>query len=147
VAARSAHRADLARAMGADSFLVSDDRLGEAFADAAGAAPDVIYECVGTPGMMQRASDLAPIQGEIIMAGACNGHETLFGIPPTLKELTYRYAACYTIAEFAHAQRLIATGAVNPMPMFDGTVSLDALPQAFEALRADKSACKLMVAF
>ncbi len=146
VAARSSHRAELARAMGADSFLVSDDHLGEAFADAAGAAPEIIYECVGTPGMMQRASDLAPIKGEIIMAGACNGYERLFGITPTLKELTYRYAACYTIAEFAYAQRLIATREVNPMPMFDGTVSLDALPTVFEGLRADKTACKLMLA-
>ena len=147
VAARSPRRRDLALAMGAHSFLISDETLGEAFADAAGAAPEIIYECVGTPGMMQLASDLAPVQGEIIMAGACNGYERLFGITPTLKELTYRYAACYTIAEFAHAQQLIATGDVDPMPMFDGIVSLDALPKAFEDLRTDKAACKVMLAF
>lgn len=145
VTARSAQKAGLASAMGADSFLISDDQLGAAFADQAGGPPDIVYECVGLPGMLQRASDLVAVKGEVIMAGACNGYEQLFAITPTLKELTYRYAACYTIAEFQHAHDLIARGAIDPMPMFDGTVTLADLPRAFEELRNAKTACKLML--
>ena len=146
VSARTERHGDLARTMGATEFMINDEHLGERFARLAGGPPEIVFEGVGLPGMMELCGNLVAVKGEIVMAGACNGDETFFAITPTVKELTYRFAACYTIRDFASAQEMIATHRIDMMPMFDGTVSLGEFPQAFEQLRTDKSVCKLMLA-
>ena len=145
VSARSDRRADLAVTMGATAFLPNDEYLAERFAKIAGGPPEILFECVGTPGLLDRCSELVAPKGTIVMAGACNGDDTLYGIVPTVKELRFQFVACYTRREFALAQHMIARGTIDPMPMFDGIVSLAELPTTFEQLREDKSPCKLMV--
>lgn len=145
VSARSDRRADLARTMGATEFLLNDEHLAERYAKLAGGPPEIVFECVGQPGMMNRCAELAALKGEVVMAGACNGHDKLFVITPTVMELNYQFVAGYTLREFILAQELIANGQIDPMPMFDGIVTLDQFPAVFENMREDKSACKLMV--
>ncbi|MFA7440216.1 MAG: alcohol dehydrogenase catalytic domain-containing protein [Sphingomonadaceae bacterium] len=145
VTARTDRRAELATTLGADAFHINDEYLAERFAKTAGGPPEIIFECVGLPGMMGRCSDLVTHKGQIVMAGACNGFEKFLAITPTVKELNYQFAACYTKQEFAVAQKMIASGQIDLMPMFDGLVPMNDLPTVFEQLRADKSACKVML--
>ncbi len=145
VAARTDRRADLAITMGASEFMIVDEKLGENFARLAGGAPEIVVECAGAPGMMDLAAGLAAPRGRVVMAGACLQTETFLPIVATMKELTYQFAVCYTRQEFALAEKLIAGRRIDPMPMFDGTVSLDELPKRFEELRTEKQACKVML--
>ncbi len=145
VSARSPERAARALQMGADAYLVNDEALPESFAALAGGPPEIVFECVGMPGMLERCSELVARKGEVIMAGACNGFDKLFGVTPTVKEVNFQFVAAYTIREFVAAQDMIASGRIDPMPMFDGTVGLDAFPVAFERLRTDKTQCKIML--
>jgi threonine dehydrogenase-like Zn-dependent dehydrogenase len=145
VAARTDRRAELAVTMGASEFMLADEKLGENFAKVAGGPPEIVIECAGVPGMMDLAAGLAGPRGTIVMAGACLQTETFLPIVATMKELTYQFAVCYTRQEFALAEKLISQRRIDPMPMFDGTVTLDKLPKRFEELRADKQACKVML--
>ena len=145
VSARSDRRADLAIRMRADEFMVNDEHLAEKFAKFAGGPPELVIECAGVPGMLERAAELAAVRGKVIIAGGCNGIDPLYVIAPTVKELNYQFISCYSIREFATAQEMIASGRIDPMSMFDGTIGLDQLPTVFEDLRSDKTACKLMV--
>lgn len=147
VAARTGRTADRAIAMGADAFFLNDEYLLENFIRLAGGPPEIVIECAGVPGMLDRCSELAAVRGRIVVAGGCNGIDPLYVITPTCKEQTFRFVICYSIAEFAFAQQLIASGRIDPMPMYDGSMTLAELPGKFEALRQDKSACKLMVQF
>lgn len=147
VSARSQRRADLAIGLGATEFFTNDQYLAENFARHAGGPPEIVIECAGVPGMLDRCSSLVARRGTVVVAGGCNGPDPLYVVVPTVKELNLLFSMCYTVREFAHAQELIASGRIDPMPMLDGQIALDDLPERFEALRADKSACKLMVAF
>lgn len=146
VSARTDRRADLALMMGATEFVVADEKLGENFARLAGGPPEIVIECAGVPGMMDLAAGIAAPRGTVVMAGACLQTENFLPIVATMKELTYQFAVCYTRREFAMAEKLIAWGRIDPMPMFDGTISLDQFPARFEELRGDKQACKVMLA-
>lgn len=146
VAARTDRRAQLALTMGASEFMLADEKLGDNFAKFAGGMPEIVVECAGVPGMMDLAAGLAAPRGRVVMAGACLQTETFVPIVATMKELTYQFAVCYTRQEFALAEKLISGRRIDPMPMFDGTVTLDQLPERFEELRSDKRACKVMLA-
>lgn len=145
VAARSDRRADLAITMGASDFLIADERLGENFAKRTGGQPEVIIECVGSPGMMDLAAGVSAARATIVMAGACMQVEPFMPIQATMKELIYKFAVAYSRRDFAFAEKLIASGRINPMPMFEGTVSMADFPAQFEALRTNKLACKIML--
>lgn len=145
VSARSDRSADLAIKMGATAFLLNDDELPQKFAAIAGGPPEIVFEAVGLPGMMERSADLVVPRGEVMMAGACNGDETIFAITPTVKETTFRFVACYSIREFASAYAMIENGRIDPGPMFGGLVGLNEFPVVFESLRTDKPMGKLML--
>ena len=115
------------------------------FAKHAGGPPEIVIECAGVPGMLERCADLVVSRGKIVIAGACNGPDPLYVITPTVKELNYQFVATYSIREFRTAQEMIASGRIDPMPMFDNLITLDELPTVFEGLRSDKSSCKIMV--
>lgn len=145
VCARTDRHADRAVAMGATEFLLNDAELRHNFVRHAGGPPEIVIECAGVPGMLDLCCDLAEKRGRVVVAGGCNGKDPLNVLTPLCKELTFRFAVCYTIREFALAERLIASGQIDPMPMYDGEVSLHQLPARFEELRRNKDACKLMV--
>jgi len=145
VCARSDRNADRAIRMGATAFFVNDETLPERFARHAGGPPEIVIECAGVPGMLERCAELAAPHARVVIAGGCNGPDPLYVIAPTAKELNYQFVATYSIRDFATAQLMIASRRIDPMPMFDGVIGLDALPATFESMRQDKAVCKLMV--
>jgi (R,R)-butanediol dehydrogenase/meso-butanediol dehydrogenase/diacetyl reductase len=145
VSARTDRHADLAIKMGATAFFLNDEHLGEHFRNHAGGPPEVVIECAGVPGMLERCADLVAVKGRIVIAGGCNGPDPLYVITPTVKELNYQFIATYSIREFATAQEMIASRRIDPAPMLNGTLTLDELPEVFENLRHNKNSCKLMV--
>ncbi|GAB4142517.1 MAG: alcohol dehydrogenase catalytic domain-containing protein [Sphingomonadales bacterium] len=145
VTARSDRRGDLARTMGATEFLISDDKLADNFAKVAGGPPDVVFECVGMPGMMALCSDIAAPRSQVIMLGACMQEERFQPIVATMKELTFRFVVCYSKRDFEVATTMIANGRIDPLPMLSDTVDFNAFPDAFEALRQPHDQCKILL--
>src|ERR1700678_1412035 len=65
-------RREAAGALGATAVIdPGKENVGEAFAKRAGAPPDIIFECVGAPGMIQSCVDLTRPGRGIVLAGVC----------------------------------------------------------------------------
>jgi len=119
--------------------------VAEAFTAIADHRPQVIYECVGAPGLFAQAIDLAGTRARVIVAGVLFEEERFSALPALAKELTIRYAQMYTERDFEAVIDNIARGEINVKPMHTETVSLSQLPAAFEGLRSAPQQCKVIL--
>jgi len=61
------------------------------------------------------------------------------------KELSLRFVLAYDRADFARVLRHVEAGEIRVADFVTGTIGLDALPAAFEALRQPGSQMKVLV--
>jgi hypothetical protein len=93
-----------------------------------------IFECVGTPGVIQRIMDGAPRDARIVIVGVyveSDRFEPFFGI---LKQLNLQFVLGYTAEEFAASLRHIADGTIDVAPLITGSVGLQGVKDAFTDL-------------
>ncbi|NOG71195.1 zinc-binding dehydrogenase [Roseicella sp. DB1501] len=119
--------------------------LAEAFRAVAGGPPDLIFECVGIPGMLQRMIELAPPRGRITVVGVCMEEDRLRPRMAIRKELTLRFVLAYDRADFARVLGHVAAGEIRAADFVTDVIGLDALPGAFEALRRPGQQVKVLV--
>ncbi|MDB5482696.1 MAG: alcohol dehydrogenase [Caulobacteraceae bacterium] len=135
-----------AEAMGATATL--DPRagdVGEAFADLAGGAPEVVFECVGTPGMIAESIRLAPLFGRVIVVGACMELDHFRPMLALTKELTLTFVLGHTRGDFQFVIDALAQGRIDPAPLVTEVAGFERFPQAFEDLRSGADSCKLLL--
>ncbi|MCK0532567.1 zinc-dependent alcohol dehydrogenase [Sphingobium agri] len=113
--------------------------------DTGEARPAVVFECVGLPGMIRQAVDLAAVRGCVVVAGVVFQEDSFAPIVAMGKEVTIRFSQAYTESDFAAVIDALARGEVEPRPLHTSTVSLDELPAAFEALRKPTDQCKVLI--
>jgi (R,R)-butanediol dehydrogenase/meso-butanediol dehydrogenase/diacetyl reductase len=139
-------RREAAGAMGATAAIdPAKEDVGEAFARHAGGPPDVIFECVGVPGMIQKAIDLSRAWGRIVVVGVCMVEDTAIPMSAIFKEANIQYVLGYGRPDWKLVLDLLESGRVDPRPMITDIVALDELPAAFEALRRPATQIKVMV--
>lgn len=139
-------RREAAGAMGATAIIdPSKEDVGEAFARKAGGPPDVIFECVGVPGMIQKAVDLSKTFGRIVVVGVCMVEDTTVPFSAIFKEINVQYVLGYATPDWRLVLDLLDAGRVDPRPMITDIVALEDLPAAFEALRKPSTQIKVMV--
>lgn len=126
-----------------DPAAVGD--VGQAFADAAGGPPDVIFDCVGVPGIIQQAIDLSRPRGTVVLVGVCMKPDEIVPIAATLKELRLQFVLGYLDSDFARVLDLMGRGLIDAKSMITDHVDLSGLPEAFEALRKPDRQIKLMI--
>jgi len=142
-------RAALAKTMGATAVIHPDLESGaegllQQFSDAAGGAPDVIFECVGAPGLLQQCIEMAPHHGKIIPVGVCEQPDAIIPFFGLVKELRIQFAIAYTRDDFDTCVAMLGERRIDVSPMVTDIVSLDDLPNAFEALRTPSHQCKVL---
>lgn len=145
-------RAELARNMGATAVVHPDVEAGAEglltqFSDVAGGAPDVIFECVGAPGLIQQCIEMAPYGGKIIPVGVCEQPDAIMPFFGLIKELNIQFAIAYTKDDFETCVAMLAEKRIDVSPLVTDIVSLDELPDAFEALRNPVDQCKVLTKF
>jgi threonine dehydrogenase-like Zn-dependent dehydrogenase len=145
VASRSARRHDVAMALGADAVHSFDEDDPGAIEAALGGPPDIIAECVGKPGMLQKAIDLAPWRGTLLSMGMCTVNDAVLPAQCTFKELRLIFPLGYTIGEFTETIDAFETDAVQPELMVSDVIALEELPATIEAMRAPHSHLKVHV--
>jgi 2-desacetyl-2-hydroxyethyl bacteriochlorophyllide A dehydrogenase len=147
ISERSGTRRKAAIDFGADAAIdpgsVAD--LGSAFADAVGGPPDVIFDCVGAPGVIQSCIDLSRPRGTIVTVGVCMKPDAILPLSAILKELRQRFVLGYVDRDFATVLEFLGQGRINARRMLTNTVDLDGLPEAFEALRNPTDQIKVMI--
>ncbi len=137
-------RKALAQTLGASALIDPAHDLGQQFADATGGTPDMIFECVGAPGMMQQCIELAPRGCKIVPVGVCEQPDTFMPFLALVKELQIQFAIAYTRDDFETVVAMLAQGRIDASAMVTDIVSLDAMPEAFEALRNPSDQCKVL---
>ena len=143
----TAQRRDLALSMGATAVVQPGANLAEQFADIAGGPPDVLFECVGAPGLIQQCIEIAPRRAMLVPVGVCEQPDTILPFPALIKELSIRFAIAYSRADYETVIAMMAQGRIDASPMVTQVVSLDDMPAAYEALRAPSNQCKVLTRF
>jgi 2-desacetyl-2-hydroxyethyl bacteriochlorophyllide A dehydrogenase len=146
VSDRVPERLALAERLGATASVnaTSEDVIGS-FKRHAGRRPDVVIECIGLPGTQQLAMNYAPTGGRIVIVGVCMAADTIVPVKAITKELQVNYVFCYRRQDFQLTLDLLDREIINPEAMLTRSVTFAEFPQAFESLKSDKSACKVML--
>lgn len=141
-----AHRRELARRAGASATI--DPNAGdvaETFADLTGVRPRVVIECVGVPGMIQHAIDLASSDGHVTVVGMCLGPDEFVPRLAMSKGLSTRFVLFYEEPDFDLTIRTLARGGLDYDALITDVITLDDLPERFEALKHPTTECKVII--
>jgi threonine dehydrogenase-like Zn-dependent dehydrogenase len=142
----SSRRRSLAEHLGCDVVVdPRDERAIDAWRRADGTRPLVIFEAVGVPGMIEQAMRIAPKDARVLVVGVCMQEDSIHPMLGIGRELSIQFALGYEPHEFAAALQSIADGAIDLAPLITGTVDVDGVPAAFEALADPEGHAKIMV--
>lgn len=132
--------------MGATGFVAeAADPIGGA-ERALGGKADIVFECVGVPGLIEQAVVQVRNRGTILLLGLCTKPDTFNSFAMLSKEIRLVTSAFFTRREYETALDALNAGAAEPRLLVTDTISLDDTPQQFEALRQRTHACKVLIA-
>ena len=117
-------------------------------ADKLGAATPkhpVIFECVGVPGVIDEIIGSAPMYSRVVVVGVCMEPDRIRPGMAINKEIDLRFVLGYTPLEFRDALHLLADGKVDAAPMITGTVGLEGVAGAFDALADPERHAKILI--
>ena len=121
--------------------------VGEEFSKiCGGSSPDIIFECVGIPGMINDATNIAIYGTELIVVGFCTREDHFIPATAMAKEMTVKFVLSYHKEDFEFISGLIASDRLDVSKMCTGTVGYEDFPDAFEDLRKPNNHCKVMLA-
>ena len=132
--------------MGADAFVVDPaDPVGSA-ERALGGKADIVFECVGVPGLIAQAVDQVRPRGTILLLGLCTRPDTFNSFAMLSKEVKLVTSAFFTVPEYEASLAALEQGALAPRLMVTGTIALPDVPTVYEALKRRTEQCKVMIA-
>jgi len=134
-----------ALAMGAHDFVVEPaDPVGSAERALRGKA-DIVFECVGIPGLIDQAVKQVRNRGTVLLLGLCTRPDTFNSFAMLSKEVRLITSAFFTRNEYIEALQALEAGAVEPRELVTGTISLEETPDVFETLRRRTDQCKVLI--
>lgn len=132
--------------MGADVFVVEPaDPVGSA-ERALGGKADIVFECVGVPGLIAQAVEQVRPRGTILLLGLCTKPDTFNSFAMLSKEVRLITSAFFTVPEYRASLDALAEGAIEPRLLVTDTISLADAPAVFESLKHRTSQCKVLIA-
>ncbi|WP_088311132.1 alcohol dehydrogenase catalytic domain-containing protein [Novosphingobium sp. B 225] len=138
---------DRAQAMGADAFIANAaDPVGASDRAFPHGKPDVVFECVGVPGLIAQAVGQVRNRGTILLLGLCTRPDTFNSFAMLQKEVRLVTSAFFTRQDYEHALDVLSQGAVEPRLLVTGTIGLDDVPDMFAALKQRTQQCKVLIA-
>lgn len=143
--ASSTKRAALAMEMGADVFVGASETPVEDVNRALGGPPEIVFECVGKPGLIQRCVEHVAPRGMVVVVGLCTQPDTFMPFAAIMKECIIQPSAFYEVRDFQTTLDVLNAGILTPHAMITDEITLKALPEAFEALKQRTHQCKVMV--
>ena len=132
--------------MGADSFVVdAQDPVGAA-QRALGGPADIVFECVGVPGLIDQAVRQVRNRGTILLLGLCTWPDSINSFAMLQKEVRLVTSAFFTRQDYEEALDALASGSAQPRALVTGTIGLGETPDVFETLKARTDQCKVLIA-
>jgi 2-desacetyl-2-hydroxyethyl bacteriochlorophyllide A dehydrogenase len=105
----------------------------------------VIFECVGSPGVVQALIEAAPAGAQIVVAGVCMETDRIEPSIATTKEIELTFVFGYSPDEFTDTLRSIAEGRIDVSGLVTGRVGLEGVAGAFTALGDPEAHVKILV--
>jgi threonine dehydrogenase-like Zn-dependent dehydrogenase len=105
----------------------------------------IVFECVGVPGMIDGVIAAAPMGTRVVVVGLCMGEDKLRPSMAIGKEIDLRFVFGYTPLEFRDTLHLLADGKLDAGPLITGTVGLDGVAAAFDALADPEKHAKILI--
>ncbi len=112
---------------------------------AAGPRRPVIFECVGVPGIIDAVVSAAPLHSRVVVAGVCMKDDQFRPAMAIGKEVDIRFVFGYTPLEFRDTLYMLADGKLDASPLITGTVGLNGVVAAFEALGDPETHAKILI--
>ena len=143
---RSARRRELCLAMGADAFVSYSEHEQSEIAEAfAGEAPKLVFECVGTPGMLEKSVQLVAPFGHIISLGFCTAPDPVVPAIVSYKCAKLQFLVGYTLGEFEYVANEMDKGHVDPKSIITHSAALNDLPAMMARLRQPNADTKIQI--
>src|SRR5690606_2623398 len=109
--------------LGADTFVVDpSDPIGSA-ERALGGKADVVFECVGIPGLIDQAVQQVRNRGTILLLGLCTRPDPINSFAMLSKEVRLVTSAFFTVPEYQASLDALAAGAIQPRLLVTDTIS------------------------
>jgi (R,R)-butanediol dehydrogenase/meso-butanediol dehydrogenase/diacetyl reductase len=132
--------------MGSDAFVVDPaDPVGSAERGLGGKA-DVVFECVGIPGLIDQAVRQVRNRGTILLLGLCIRPDPINSFAMLSKEVKLVTSAFFTVPEYQASLDALAAGAIEPRLLVTDTIALADTPAVFESLKRRSGQCKVLIA-
>ncbi len=135
-----------ALSMGATGFSVDPAEPIAGAERLLGGKADIVFECVGLPGLIAQAVEQVRNRGTILLLGLCSRPDTFNSFAMLQKEVRLVTSAFFTRGEFEAALDVLNAGAAEPRYLVTDTISLEETPARFEALRTRTHDCKVLIA-
>lgn len=147
VAVTDIHRHQEERAMdlGASAFVTADPDQAANVDAALGGPPDIVFECVGKPGLIDHCIGLVRPRGKVVVLGLCTARDHLDSFRAISKEVNVIMSVFFDMHEFTAAIDALDSGRYAPQNLISETISLNDLPRVFETLRKRTTQCKVLV--
>jgi threonine dehydrogenase-like Zn-dependent dehydrogenase len=105
----------------------------------------IIFECVGVPGIIDGIIAAAPLHTRVVVAGVCMEPDRIRPAMAINKEIELRFVVGYGPLEFRDTLHLLADGKIDASPLVTGTVGLDGVAGAFDALADPEAHAKIII--
>ncbi len=105
----------------------------------------VVFECVGSPGILQHLIEAAPAGSQIVVAGVCMETDKIEPAIAITKEIELTFVFGYTPEEFSGTLRQIAEGIIDVSGVVTGKVALEGVADAFVTLGDPEAHVKILV--
>jgi threonine dehydrogenase-like Zn-dependent dehydrogenase len=105
----------------------------------------IIFECVGVPGIIEDIITSAPLSARVVVVGVCMGADRFRPSMAIAKEIDLRFVLGYTPLEFRDTLYMLADGKVDVTPLITGTVGLNGVENAFDALGDPEAHAKILI--
>jgi 2-desacetyl-2-hydroxyethyl bacteriochlorophyllide A dehydrogenase len=138
-------QAERAMALGATGFVVSDEEIAAKATTACDGPPDIVFECVGRPGMIDHCISLVRPRGKVVVLGLCTAPDHMDSFRAISKEVTIAMSVFFNMHEFANAIDALDSGRFAPQNLISDLVGLKDMPTTFEALRKRTTQCKVLI--
>jgi (R,R)-butanediol dehydrogenase / meso-butanediol dehydrogenase / diacetyl reductase len=140
------HQRTRALTMGATGFVCDHADPVVASDRALGGKADIVFECVGLPGLIAQAVDQVRVKGTVLILGLCSRPDSFVPFVALSKEVRLQTSAFFTRAEYEAALDALDAGAAEPRLLVTDTIPLDRVPEMFEGLRKRTHQCKVLIA-
>jgi (R,R)-butanediol dehydrogenase/meso-butanediol dehydrogenase/diacetyl reductase len=141
-------RGELARKLGADVVVNPNDiNPADKVREMTGRSPELVFECIGVKGTLEKAINMVGPRGQVVVVGVCMEPDTIQPLACIMKEVSVNFVLGYDRADFDDTIEALKTGRIKPQPMVTDIIQVDQVPEMFEALRRPGARAKVLVEF